>query len=344
MNDARTDPRTQEFTADYLTPLGIASMLDAPIRSGGKMIGVLCNEHTGAMRAWTPDEQNFAGSMADVVSLSLETAQRQRAEAALREAHDLLEEKVATRTRDLAEANERLQELDRLKSEFLAMMSHELRTPLNSIIGFTGILRQGLAGPLNEEQLKQLGMVHFSARHLLGLINDLLDLSRIESGKMEVVAETFPLEDVVREVVESLTPSAQQKGLSLTSQIEPAQVPLRSDRKKVFQILLNLANNAVKFTEKGGVRIVVAAAQQTVTIEVIDTGIGIRPESIGGLFQAFRQVDGSARRVYEGTGLGLYLCRKLADMLQGSIRAESEFGAGSRFTVVLPRELPPPPP
>ena len=344
VNDARTDPRTQEFTADYLTPLGIASMLDAPIRSGGKMIGVLCNEHTGAMRAWTPDEQNFAGSMADVVSLSLETAQRQRAEAALREAHDLLEEKVATRTRDLAEANERLQELDRLKSEFLAMMSHELRTPLNSIIGFTGILRQGLAGPLNEEQLKQLGMVHFSARHLLGLINDLLDLSRIESGKMEVVAETFPLEDVVREVVESLTPSAQQKGLSLTSQIEPAQVPLRSDRKKVFQILLNLANNAVKFTEKGGVRIVVAAAQQTVTIEVIDTGIGIRPESIGGLFQAFRQVDGSARRVYEGTGLGLYLCRKLADMLQGSSRAESEFGAGSRFTVVLPRELPPPPP
>jgi len=339
-SEARTDPRTREFAAAYLEPLGITSLLDAPIRSGGKMVGVLCNEHTGPARAWTPDEENFAGSMADLISLALEVDQRRRAEALLRDARDHLEIKVAERTHDLEQANGRLKELDRLKSEFLATMSHELRTPLNSIIGFTGILRQGLAGPLNEEQDKQLGMVHFSARHLLGLINDLLDLSRIESGKMEVHPETFRLAEVVEEVVQSLQPNALHKRVELKAQVAPRDLEVRTDRKKVFQILLNLANNAVKFTERGHVRIEVRAADGEVTITVIDTGIGIRPESIGGLFQAFRQVDGSARRVYEGTGLGLYLCKKLATLLGGQIRAESDFGVGSRFTVVLPA-LPP---
>ena len=340
-NDARTDPQTCEFTKSYLDPLGITALLDAPIRSGGKMVGVLCNEHTGGPRAWSPDEQNFAGSMADLVSLSLEVIQRQQAEADLREARDNLEIKVAERTRDLEQANERLQELDRLKSEFLATMSHELRTPLNSIIGFTGILRQGLAGPLNEEQLKQLGMVHFSARHLLGLINDLLDLSRIESGKMEVMAESFTLQDVVEEVAHSLAPTVLQKQLSFETHFDTPHLTLHTDRKKVFQMLLNLANNAVKFTERGGVRIEIRSTPGEVAIAVIDTGIGIRPESIAGLFQAFRQVDGSARRTFEGTGLGLYLCKKLSRMLGGRIQAESEFGAGSRFTLTLPKNLPP---
>jgi len=339
--DVRTDPRTREFTTGYLDPLGISSMLDAPIRSGDRMVGVLCNEHTGPARVWTPDEENFAGSLADLVSLVMEVDQRRHAEAQLRDARDHLEIKVAARTQDLAEANERLKELDRLKSEFLATMSHELRTPLNSIIGFTGILRQGLAGPLNDEQLKQLGMVHFSARHLLGLINDLLDLSRIESGKMEVNAETFPLREVVDEVVQSLSPTAQQKRIQLAGHIEPDGLQVHTDRKKVFQILLNLASNAVKFTDRGSVRIEVHTAGGEVAIAVLDTGIGIRPESIGGLFQAFRQVDGSARRVYEGTGLGLYLCKKLSILISGNIRAESEFGTGSKFTVVFPAAFPP---
>jgi signal transduction histidine kinase len=278
--------------------------------------------------------------MADLVSLSLEVFQRRQAEAALREARDNLEIKVAERTQELQEANKQLKELDRLKSEFVAMMSHELRTPLNSIIGFTGILRQGLAGPMNDEQLKQLGMVQFSAKHLLGLINDLLDLSRIESGRMEVEHESFALEEVVGEVAQSLEPLAQQKKLTLESQLDPPAIALRGDRKKTFQILLNLANNAVKFTERGGVHIGVRADAASVTIDVIDTGIGIKPESMANLFEAFRQVDGSARRTYEGTGLGLYLCRKLASLLGGRIHAESEFGAGSRFTVTLPREVP----
>jgi signal transduction histidine kinase len=179
VTDAQKDPRTSEFAANYLRPLGITSMLDAPIHSGGQMIGVICHEHTGAQREWTTDEQNFAASMADLVALSREVWQRRQAERAVRQARDDLERKVTERTRELSEANEQLKELDRLKSEFLAMMSHELRTPLNSIIGFTGIIRQGMAGPVNGEQAKQLGMVQSSARHLLSLINDLLDLSRI---------------------------------------------------------------------------------------------------------------------------------------------------------------------
>ncbi len=334
--DARTDPRTNEFTDGYLVPLGIHAMLDAPIRSGGKMVGAICNEDTAAPRAWTLDEQNFASSIADLVALCLEVWERREAEAAVRDARDNLEVKVAARTRELADANERLQELDRLKSQFLATMSHELRTPLNSIIGFTGILRQGLAGPLNPEQLKQLGMVNYSAKHLLGLINDLLDLSRIESGKMETVTERFPLNALVDEVIQTLKPIADQKDLILRSELPASEIELHSDRRKCFQILLNLTNNAVKFTEHGSVIITVQIGPDEVALTVSDTGIGVKPESMERLFEAFRQVDGSARRVYEGTGLGLYLCKQLTTMLGGRISAESEFGFGSRFTFTLP--------
>jgi PAS domain S-box-containing protein len=341
-DDAATDPRTREFNEGYLQPLNIQSMLDAPIRGSGRTVGVICHEDIGRRRAWLPDEQSFAGSMADLVALSLEVEQRRLAESALRETLDSLEIKVADRTRDLEAANERLQELDHLKSEFLATMSHELRTPLNSIIGFTGILRQGLAGPLNDEQMKQLGMVHSSSRHLLGLINDLLDVSRVESGKMEIFAEEFRVADVVNEVVQVLMPMAEQKKLELEFQIDEPDVVLKTDRKKCFQILLNLANNAVKFTEAGGVFIRVRPEVEQIHFSVSDTGIGIQTESMAHLFEAFRQVDGSARRVYEGTGLGLYLSKLLARMLGGDITVESEFGLGSRFTLVLPRKFSPP--
>ena len=264
--DAATDPRTREFDANYLQPLGIHLMLDAPIRGSGRMVGIICHEHTGPRRAWQPDEQSFAGSMADLVALSLEVEQRRQAEAALRETLDNLELKVHERTRDLAAANERLQELDRLKSEFLATMSHELRTPLNSIIGFTGILRQGLAGPMNDEQKKQLGMVHSSARHLLGLINDLLDLSRIESGKMEVFAEDFAVADLVNEIAQCLAPQAEQKKLRLETALDQPDLRMHTDRKKCFQILLNLTNNAVKFTGAGQVTLTVSTQADTVTL------------------------------------------------------------------------------
>jgi len=273
-----------------------------------------------------------------MLGIGIDISARRRAETALRETLDNLEIKVAERTRDLAAANERLQELDQLKSEFLATMSHELRTPLNSIIGFTGILRQELPGALNDEQKKQLGMVQSSARHLLGLINDLLDLSRIESRKMELFVEEFAVSDLINEIAQTLAPQVEQKQLRLETSIDQPGLRMRTDRKKCFQILLNLANNAVKFTDTGRVTLRVSTDATDVTFQVQDTGIGIKPENLTHLFEAFRQVDGSARRVYEGTGLGLYLSKQLASMLGGSISVESEIGSGSRFTLTLPQD------
>jgi signal transduction histidine kinase len=254
----------------------------------------------------------------------------------LRDAKEHLENKVAERTRELAEANARLRELDRLKSEFLATMSHELRTPLNSILGFTGILLMGLPGPLNDEQLKQLGMVNSSAKLLLALINDLLDLSRIESGKMEVYRQWFTLQEVIEEVYRSLEPQWSIKGLTVSRHLPAEPVRLYSDRKKCYQIVLNLVNNAIKFTEAGSVDVACAKNDSFVEVAVRDTGIGIKKENMVLLFEAFRQVDGSARRNFEGSGLGLHLCKRLLGLLGGDIKAESEFGRGSCFTFRLP--------
>jgi signal transduction histidine kinase len=264
--------------------------------------------------------------------------EQKRAEEALREAHDALECRVAERTAELSAANERLTELDRLKSQFLASMSHELRTPLNSIIGFTSLMRRGLSGPVNDEQAKQLGIVHSSAAHLLGLINDLLDVSRIEAGRADLLREPFDFIEVVSEVVRSLRPMADRKGLQVMVETPQPSIPMLGDRKRALQILLNLVNNALKFTETGTVRIAAAFSEKALRVEVADTGIGIKAEHLGMLFEAFRQVDGSARRVYEGTGLGLYLCRKLLNLMGGEIRVESEYGKGSRFLYSMPLE------
>lgn len=271
----------------------------------------------------------------------VDITERQRAENEVRALNEGLEKRVADRTRELENANAKLKELDRLKSEFLATMSHELRTPLNSIIGFSSILKQGMAGSLNPEQSKQILMINDSARHLLGLINDLLDVSRIEAGRVELFVEHVDVMDVLREVERTLAPQVAAKHLAYSTQGGPALPAVVSDRKRLFQIILNLANNAVKFTEHGSVSVTASATEDDrLSIAIRDTGIGIRPENLGRLFEAFRQVDGSARRVYEGTGLGLYLVKKLLGLLGGSVSAESEFGRGSCFTVVLPLVVP----
>lgn len=265
--------------------------------------------------------------------------ERTRAEEALREARNALERRVEERTAELSAANERLTELDRLKSQFLASMSHELRTPLNSIIGFTSLLRRGLAGPVNEEQVKQLGIVHSSASHLLGLINDLLDVSRVEAGRAELLREPFDFLDVVNEALRSLQPMADRKGLQVIVDAAQPAIPMLGDRKRSLQILLNLVTNALKFTERGTVRIAAISSENTLRVEVADTGIGIKAEHLGMLFEAFRQIDGSAKRVYDGAGLGLYLCRGLLRMMGGEIRAESIYGKGSRFLYSMPLSL-----
>jgi PAS domain S-box-containing protein len=266
----------------------------------------------------------------------LDITERKLAEEALRAAHNTLEAKVVERTMALEAAYLQLKEVDRLKSEFLATMSHELRTPLNSIIGFTGILLQGLPGPLNDEQHKQLNMVHASGKHLLGLISDLLDLSRIESGKVEIERQPVNLEEVVTDVCNTVGPLARQKKLQLKTEFPTSLPVINSDRKRIFQVLLNLAGNAVKFTDTGEVKITGVHQNGFVKLTVSDTGIGIRPENFPMLFEAFRQIDGSSQRRYEGAGLGLHLSKRLVELLGGKIEAESEYGRGSKFSLTLP--------
>jgi len=284
-----------------------------------------------------------------LVGVGIDISERKQAEQALRELNETLEQKVAERTGELEVALIRAEAADRIKSAFLATMSHELRTPLNSIIGFTGILAQGLAGPLNDEQAKQLGMVRGSARHLLALINDVLDISKIEAGQLDVRAEPFNLPALVESAVATILPMAGKKGLTLTASVSPQLSEMTSDRRRVEQILLNLLNNAVKFTDRGGVTLVAdrvdawqpasgGAPGPAARLRVRDSGIGIAAADLATLFQPFRQVDTGLSRHHEGTGLGLAICRRLAGLLGGEITAESEPGRGSVFTVVLPLE------
>jgi PAS domain S-box-containing protein len=239
----------------------------------------------------------------------------------------------------LARAMKAAEAADRLKSAFLATMSHELRTPLNSIIGFTGILLQGLAGPLNDEQTKQLGMVRGSARHLLELINDVLDISKIEAGQMTVRREPLELRPLLERALTVVKPLADRKHVELRLEADPALPRMVSDVRRLEQVLLNLVNNAVKFTERGTVTIAAAPVDaRHVRVRVIDTGEGIRPEDQARLFQPFTQIDTGLTRRHEGTGLGLAICKRLATLLGGDISCESVFGEGSTFTVLLPTE------
>jgi signal transduction histidine kinase len=247
-----------------------------------------------------------------------------------------LEQRVAERTAELAEAKERAESADRMKSAFLASMSHELRTPLNSIIGFTGIVLQGMVGPLTAEQTRQLGFVKGSARHLLALINDVLDISKIEAGQIEVACAPFDLRDAIQRITQTVAPLAGKKQLTQAVQVAPEVGRIDSDRRRVEQVLLNLLSNAIKFTERGQVRVECSPGDGVVVTRVTDTGIGIQPDDLGKLFQPFRQLDGGTARLYEGTGLGLAICKRLVERLGGTISVESEWGAGSTFQFTLP--------
>jgi len=189
---------------------------------------------------------------------------------------------------------------------------------------------------LNLEQKKQMKMVKGSAHHLLNLINDVLDISKIEAGELEVSCETFSVRDVVNQVVELLMPLAGQKGLSLSVKIAPDVDMLASDERRIRQVLINLVNNAVKFTEKGAVTITCLTRDSRIEVAITDSGIGIKEEDIGKLFKPFQQLDTGISRKYEGTGLGLSVCKKILDMLGGAIRVKSQFGKGSTFTFTLP--------
>ncbi len=300
------------------------------------------------------------GNIIGVILVFRDVTERENAEEELRRAYGELERGVAERTADLAEANERLkQEIeqrkraeDRLqeknvelenanlaKDRFLASISHELRTPLNAIVGFTGTLLMKLPGPLTEDQEEQLEAIRSSSRHLLSLINDLLDLAKIQSGKVEIRIEPVDVAEVIREVVGTLRPMAEEKGLRLTHEVPEGRVIMSSDRRALTQILLNLTDNAIKFTDEGGVHVELAQEERggrlTTEVRVADTGVGIREEDQKKLFEAFRQLDGTSLLSRRGAGLGLHLSQRLAQLIGGEIGVRSACREGSTFTLTL---------
>ncbi len=283
--------------------------------------------------AWTNkvvmDER---GEVREILSIGSDITGQKEAEEKLAVYRAHLEDLVRIRTSELAEAKDRAESADRIKSAFLATMSHELRTPLNSIIGFTGILLQGIVGPLNEEQEKQLRMVRDSSKHLLNLINDVLDISKIEAGQLRIVLEPFDLPEAVDKVVRAVRPQAEKKAIAVSVNVTPDVGSIVSDRRRVEQILLNLLSNAIKFTDEGDVRVDCSMRGDRVQVSVTDTGIGIKEEDIETLFKPFRQIDSGLTRKYDGTGLGLSICKKLVEMLGGSIRVKSAWGGGTTFS------------
>jgi signal transduction histidine kinase len=239
---------------------------------------------------------------------------------------------------ELAVAKTQAEVADNLKSAFLATMSHELRTPLNSIIGFTGIILRERVGPLNDEQKKQLNMVRRSSQHLLSLINDVLDISKIEAGQLQLAYENMDLPQTIEKVVQSTRPLADIKGLELGFDTSTEIKTITGDVRRVEQILLNLLSNAIKFTEKGSVGIVCEADAGNIIFKVVDTGIGIKDEDMETIFKSFRQVDSGISRKYEGTGLGLSISKKLVELMGGKIWVTSIWGAGSTFCFSLPKD------
>lgn len=250
---------------------------------------------------------------------------------------DITERKKADRI--LQEKNMELENANQAKDRFLASMSHELRTPLNAILGFTGTLLMKLGGPLTDEQIKQLNIIQNSGRHLLSLINDLLDVAKIESGKFEADIAPLICQEVITEVSETLRTLAEQKGLELNIEVPQEPITLRTDRRALSQILLNFANNAIKFTENGSITLRLTQyhdkGDYITLFKVNDTGVGIKMEDQTKLFQAFTQLDTGSTRRYEGTGLGLYLSQRLANLIDGRLSFESEYGKGSSFALKI---------
>ncbi|MEH2144078.1 hybrid sensor histidine kinase/response regulator [Nostoc sp.] len=465
-NDARNDTRTKELSESYLSVLGITSLLDAPIWLEGHLVGVVCHEHIGESRQWTLEEETFAGSIADFVTLAIEASERNVVQEALRQSeaqfraiferssigiglidmkaeivdtnpalceilgysreelsgkhfidyisiqrgdlkrykqlmsgirtnsgktsrfgfqHSELQEELVDRHRiemerrclhqdgslvwthisvsvipdsngepeffiamieDITErkqielklraSQEAAEAASRAKSEFLATMSHELRTPLNAIMGLSQLLQQEIVGSLNEKQNEYVSCIYSSGEHLLELINDILDLSKVEAGKEELLLSPLPVSDLCNYAIWTVRDRALEKGLQLTHEIDLEADILIADERRLKQMLLNLLTNAIKFTPAGQVSLVVKKVPQGMTFTISDTGIGIDSNQFQFLFEPFKQLDSQLNRQYEGTGLGLALTRKLARLHGGDVSVTSILGEGSQFTLFLP--------
>ncbi|MEN2986006.1 MAG: PAS domain S-box protein [Thermodesulfovibrionaceae bacterium] len=281
------------------------------------------------------DEQ---GKPKEILSIGTDITELKQTHEELKKYKEHLEELVHERTRELEEANEKLKELDRLKSMFIASMSHELRTPLNSIIGFSSILLNEWLGPLNEEQKLNIATINRAGKHLLALINDVIDVSKIEAGVIDRVYEDFELSELIREAIKNFENEITQKGLQLISEL--SQVDMHTDRRRLLQCVMNLLSNAVKFTEKGFIKISSFVNRDFVEIIVEDSGRGIKEEDLSKLFKPFQRFEMPDKAKIPGTGLGLYLTKKIVtEILKGDITVESKYGVGSKFILKIPVKL-----
>jgi PAS domain S-box-containing protein len=330
---------TDEFLAmtikDIRPPEDVTSLLDnvAAVEDGHKTLGIwkhLKKDGSALDAEITSYAMTFGGRAAEVV-VAVDVTQRKRDEAEKRK----FTEKLAASNQELELRNREVERATKLKSKFLASMSHELRTPLNAIVGFSDLLAEGTPGQLNEKQKRFVNHIKQGSAHLLQLINDILDLSKIEAGQLELRSEEFLVRDALPEVLSIVQPLAMAKNIRLEQKLESNSL-LKTDRVRFKQILYNLLSNAVKFTPKGG-RVAVECVDywDFVRVSVTDSGIGIQPEDQKVIFDEFRQVEGSIDDTHEGTGLGLAITKRLVEQQGGQISVESEFGKGSRFTFTL---------
>jgi signal transduction histidine kinase len=294
---------------------GFRTIFGVPMLREGEPIGVVVTWRK-QVRPFSERERQLVATFADQAVIAIENVRLFR--------------EIQDKSRQLEVANKH-------KSEFLANMSHELRTPLNAIIGFSEVLLERLFGELNDKQADYLNDIFTSGKHLLGLINDILDLSKVEAGRMELEPSTFDIESALSNAMTLVRERAQRHGIALGQQVEPGIVEITADERKFKQILLNLLSNAVKFTPDGG-RIDVTARRDNdeIVVAVHDTGIGIAPEDQAAVFEEFRQVGRDYTRKQEGTGLGLALTRRFVELHGGRIWLESTPGKGSTFTFTLP--------
>jgi signal transduction histidine kinase/CheY-like chemotaxis protein len=315
-------------------------VISEPVMQLAQTVRIVSQEKNYSLRATTNPNRDEVSTLIESVNGMLE--QIQQRDGALQRAHGELEQRVRERTTQLAVANKELdlrnREVERatqMKSKFLASMSHELRTPLNAIVGFSDLLAEGTPGQLNDKQKRFVNHIKQGSSHLLQLINDILDLSKIEAGQLELRSEEFRVKDALPEVLSTIHPLAMAKSIRVEQKLESNSL-VKSDRVRFKQILYNLLSNAVKFTPKDGlISIECHDVCDFVSISVADTGIGIRPEDQKVVFEEFRQIEGSADRAQEGTGLGLAITKRLVEQQGGQISVESELGKGSRFTFTL---------
>ena len=332
MVDCAKDPRIADEHSDLLGREGIVSALVVPISLKGRTTGLLYVANRRAT-AFSRQDEDTLNHLAAQAAIAIENARLY--EEVTKHAEDL-EEKVEARTRELQETNRRLEAASRHKSEFLANMSHELRTPLNAIIGFTRLVMRRSKEVLPAKQYENLEKINLSADQLLLLINDVLDLSKVEAGKMDVRPVSFQLESLIDMCLRTVEPMIRPEQIQLVKDLESDLPALVTDQDKLKQILMNLLSNAIKFTEAGTITVRARRDGPRVAVAVVDPGIGIPEDASELIFEEFRQVDSSSTRRHGGTGLGLSISRHFARLLGGDITVQSKLGKGSTFVLTIP--------